>query len=103
LLSDPLHSEPPGRLSPCDGRRNAPHELRQHDQAENPHTLFGSEPVGANHDPGIEFAPDSPLEGDGFEPSVPHHGCGKNGRKQATQDDTFMPGGGVKPPIKACG
>ncbi len=42
----------------------------QHDQAENPHTLFGSEPVGANHDPGIEFAPDSPLEGDGFEPSV---------------------------------
>jgi hypothetical protein len=28
-------------------------------------------PVGAHHDPGIEFAPDSPLEGDGFEPSVP--------------------------------
>jgi hypothetical protein len=28
-------------------------------------------PVGANHDPGIEFAPDSPLEEDGFEPSVP--------------------------------
>ena len=44
-------------------RRNAPHELRQHDQAENPRILFGSEPVGANHDPGIEFAPDSPLEG----------------------------------------
>jgi hypothetical protein len=52
-------------------RRNAPHELRQHDQAENPHILFGSEPVGANHDPGIEFAPDSPLEEDGFELSVP--------------------------------
>ena len=43
------------------------------------------------------------LEGDGFEPSVPHHGCGENGRKQAIEDDTFMPGGGVKPPIKACG
>jgi len=40
-------------------RRNAPHELRQHDQVENPHILFGPEPVGANHDPGIEFAPDS--------------------------------------------
>jgi hypothetical protein len=52
-------------------RRNAPHELRQHDQVENPHILFGPEPVGANHDPGIEFAPDSPLEGGGFEPSVP--------------------------------
>ena len=39
-------------------RRNAPHELRQHDQAENPHILFGSDPVRANHDPGIEFAPD---------------------------------------------
>jgi hypothetical protein len=38
-------------------RRNAPHELRQHDQVENPHILFGPEPVGANHDPGIEFAP----------------------------------------------
>jgi hypothetical protein len=47
------------------------HELRQHDQAENPRILFGSEPVGANHDPGIEFAPDSPLEGTRFEPSVP--------------------------------
>ena len=58
-----------GRWNHC--RRNAPHELRQHNQAENPHILFGSEPVGANHDPGIEFAPDSPLEGDGFEPSVP--------------------------------
>jgi hypothetical protein len=23
--------------------------------------------LGANHDQGIEFAPDSPLEGDGFE------------------------------------
>ena len=43
-------------------RRNAPHELRQHDQVENPHILFGPEPVGANHDPGIEFAPDSLLE-----------------------------------------
>jgi len=52
-------------------RRNAPHELRQHDQAENPHTLFGSEPVGANHDPGIEFAPDSLLERDGFRLPVP--------------------------------
>jgi hypothetical protein len=28
-------------------------------------------PVGANHDPGMEFAPDSPLEGDGFELPVP--------------------------------
>ena len=51
-------------------RRNAPHELRSHDQAENPHILFGSEP-GANHDSGIEFAPNSPLEGDGFELPVP--------------------------------
>jgi hypothetical protein len=52
-------------------RRNAPHEPRQHDQVENPHILFGPEPVGANHDPGIEFAPDSLLEGDGFELPVP--------------------------------
>jgi len=52
-------------------RRNAPHELRQHDQVENPHILFGPEPVGANHDPGIEFAPDSLLEESGFELSVP--------------------------------
>ena len=55
-------------------RRNAPHELRQHDQVENPHILFGPEPVGANHDPGIEFAPDSLREGTGFEPPVPRLG-----------------------------
>ena len=58
------HSRTPRRLR---WRRNAPDKLRQHAQAENPHILFGAEPVGANHDPGIEFAPDSPLEGDGFE------------------------------------
>ena len=55
----------PPRWNRC--RRNAPHKLRQHDQAENPYILFGTEPVGANHDPGIEFAPDLPLEGAGFE------------------------------------
>ena len=37
-------------------------------------------PVGANHDPGIEFAPDSPLEGDGFEPSVPRSGSRREAR-----------------------
>jgi hypothetical protein len=52
-------------------RRNAPHEPRQHDQAENPHIVFGFEPVAAKHDPGIEFAPDWPLEGSGFELPVP--------------------------------
>ena len=59
----------PPRWNRC--RRNAPPKLRQHDQAENPYILFGAEPVGANHDPGIEFAPNSPLEQRGFELPVP--------------------------------
>jgi hypothetical protein len=70
-------------------RRNAPHELRQHDQAENPHTLLGSEPVGANHDPGIEFALDSPLEGSGFELFVPQL-LRKTGPSETVATRTFV-------------
>ena len=59
-------------------RRNAPHKLRRHDQAENPYILFGAEPVGADRDPGIELAPNSPLEQAGFELVVPR--CVVGGR-----------------------
>ena len=48
------------RLASVPGHQRAQQRLAV-DQAENPHILFGSEP-GANHDSGIEFAPNSPLE-----------------------------------------